>query len=215
MTDFEETAKVEEAENTVDTTETKTTETSVADIEETPIVEETIGVRIEEPKVMEVKAVEEAKKSEAAEVKTDKKRDKKKKDKKTEAEVVEVANIPSEVVSAKDSKKYKKATSFMAFAVIVLTLLFSIIDWTVSSVTRDPQIMLHLMDWIVILLYLLIAVKAISFIKGKKKWVKVLYVICVIATIICIVVPMIMDYVDLSKAIKAEQQAKNIIAMFI
>lgn len=183
-------------------------------------------VAVEEPALEEVVVSEptcEVADNNASEEKEDGKKKKKvKKDKKVkekvEAEVVEVDNIPSEVVSTKDSKKSKKALSFICFTIIILSLLFSIIDWVVSGVTKDPQIMLHLMDWIVMVLYIFIAAKALPFLNGKKKWVKVLFWICVVATLVCILVPMVLDYVELSNAIKdaeaKKEAAKGLFSLF-
>lgn len=181
------------------------------EVETVEVVSDGYNAPIDEAVVVEPTDAEEGKKKKKF------KKDKKVKDK-VATEVVEVDNIPTEVISTKDSKKSKKAISVLCFTIIICSLIFSIVDWVVSSVTKDPQIVLHLMDWIVMLLYIFIAAKAVPFLSGKKKWVKVLFWICVVATLVCILVPMVLDYVELSNAIKKAQeqteQAKNLIAMF-
>lgn len=181
------------------------------EVETVEVVSDGYNAPIDEAVVVEPTDAEEGKKKKKF------KKDKKVKDK-VATEVVEVDNIPTEVISTKDSKKSKKAVSVLCFTIIICSLIFSIVDWVVSSVTKDPQIVLHLMDWIVMLLYIFIAAKAVPFLSGKKKWVKVLFWICVVATLVCILVPMVLDYVELSNAIKKAQeqteQAKNLIAMF-
>lgn len=220
--------------------EIKTDDVTVCDDNEVVVDAETVdeaiegvAVEVKEDDKVEVETVEvvsdgynapidEAVVVDASETDDGKKKKKFKKDKKVKdkvaTEVVEVDNIPTEVISTKDSKKSKKAVSILCFTIIICSLIFSIIDWVVSSVTKDPQIVLHLMDWIVMLLYIFIAAKAVPFLAGKKKWVKVLFWVCVVATLVCILVPMVLDYVELSKAIqKAQEQsesAKNLIALF-
>ncbi len=204
-------------ENDAEVAETKVDDVEVTIVEDNKVEEVSIDDKKEDTIEIEVKP--EPVKEEEDNKKSSKKN--KKKNDKAEASVVEVSNIPTEVVSTKESKKNKKVSSFFAFATIILALLFTIVDWTVESVTKNnnPQIVLHLMDWISIILYITLAVKALPFLAGKKKWVKVLFWICVIATLVCIIVPMVLDYVDLANAIqKAQQdntQTANAIKMFI
>lgn len=170
----------------------------------------TVEVSIEQNNDESIKEVKPEVVSEPAkEGKRNKKKNKKKD--KSESTIVEVSNIPTEVVTAKESKKSKKISNFFAFATIILALVFTIVDWTVESVTKNhnPQIVLHLMDWISILLYITLAIKALPFLAGKKKWVKILFWICVIATLVCIIVPMVLDYVELANAIQKAQQDKT------
>ena len=200
--DIKDDATVEVKNTVIDETKESTIVDEVKEVEikHEDNKEDTIEVEVKSGKIED--KVEDSKKS--------KKKDKKKKDK-VDTAVVEVSNIPTEVVSTKEQKKKNKVASFFAFTTIILALVFTIVDWTVESVTKNhnPQIVLHLMDWISIMLYITLAVKALPFLAGKKKWVKVLFWICVIATLVCIIVPMVLDYVDLANAIQKAQQEKE------
>lgn len=220
MFDVEDKVTTEETEVTVDipvdevetVAEGNTAESNATDNAAEVVVE---VEKVDEPVAEKEKTAEVV--EEVVEVKSAKK-SKKSSKKNADAEVVEVTNIPTEVVSVKENKKSKKVTSFLAFSVIVLALVFSIVDWVVSSVTKNPVIYLHLMDWLVILLYAIIAFKALSFLKNKKKWVKILYAICVVATIVCVIVPMAQDYAKIAELIqesqKNKEQAQQLLTMF-
>ena len=180
-------------------------------VEATPVSTDVTTV---EDKVETVVAVD-------AENDKSKKKNKKKGKKGDDTQVVEVTNIPNEVVSNKESKKSKKFSSFMSFTFIVLALVFSIVDWAMIKFTSNPTMNLHLMDVLIILLYLTIAVKAFPFLNGKKKWIKIVYWVCVIATLVFIMWPMIGDYIEIAKHFESNQtpeqteQVKNIISLFM